>query len=115
MAATEDRARRLARNQTLFREVNERLQELNAAFNDVRPAGDWICECANDSCAAGIELRPAEYGAIRSDPRRFPVAPDESHVFLDVERVAERNERYWVVEKLGVGAEVAETANPRDD
>lgn len=44
----EDRA---ARNQSLFREFNERLEASNAVFWVDPPFADWIRECANESCS----------------------------------------------------------------
>ena len=46
---TNTRAARAGRNQSLYREVNERVKELNDAF-DALPIGEWICECANEEC-----------------------------------------------------------------
>jgi hypothetical protein len=50
---------------------------------------------------------------LRADGTRFAVAPDEAHVFPEVEHVVERNERYWVVEKVGVAGELAAKIDPR--
>ena len=41
------------------------------------------------------------------------VAPAEMHVVPEVERVVEQRERYWVVEKQGEAAEVAEELDIR--
>ena len=108
-----DREARLTKNQMLFRTVNERLKDLNDAFDRVLPTGDWVCECANDACATRIHLTSEEYEQIRAHGARFPVAPNDSHLFVDVEIVAERTDRYWVVEKQGASAEMAEAGNPR--
>ncbi|MDQ3822911.1 MAG: hypothetical protein M3321_06695 [Actinomycetota bacterium] len=101
------RAERLGRNQTLYREVNERVKEINHAFDSLVPLGDWICECGNDRCSQRIELTSEEYEAVRAEATHFAVAPDDAHVFPEVERVVERHDRYWVVEKVGVAAAVA--------
>ena len=50
-----------ARTQSLFRDVNERVREINATFADFVPLGDWICECADNGCAERIALTTAEY------------------------------------------------------
>ena len=47
------------------------------------------------------------------EPTHFAVAPNKEHVSLDVERIVEKREDYWVVEKLGEAAEVADQTNPR--
>ena len=43
-------------------------------------------------------------------PTHFAVVPDERHVFADVERVVERHDRYWVVEKSGAAARSVSSA-----
>jgi hypothetical protein len=73
----------------------------------------WTCECAGLDCLERIELTAAEYERIRRHPARFAVAPADHHVFHDVERVVETHERYWVVEKVRVGADVATELAPR--
>ena len=109
----EDRAARLARNQALYREVNERVQAINEAFDNLLPLGDWICECANPECSERLSLTHEEYETLRADGSRFAVAPDEAHLFPEVENVTERHDRYWVVEKQGIAAQVAVEADPR--
>src|SRR6266704_1208380 len=90
-----DREVRAAENQSLFREVNERVKDLNVRFSFVTKIGDWICECANDTCFEHLALSADE------------------HVWPDVERVTERNTRYWVVEMNDRAGELAKRANPR--
>jgi hypothetical protein len=109
----EVRAARGARTQSLFRDLNERVREINDVFSDVVPFGDWMCECANDGCVARVELSTAEYEAVRSVPTRFVVAPKDSHVFSEIEHVTKRTDRYWVVEKDGEAAELAARADRR--
>ena len=112
--ALDDRHVRAAKNQSLFREINERIQTLNEGFSVVVPeSGEWVCECANESCIELISLTPDEYATIRANPNRFFVMADEAHVWPDVERIVERTDRYWIVEKYGLGAVVAADADPR--
>ena len=113
MSVAEDRGTRAARNQSLFREINERVKQLNEGFSMVLPVGEWICECADDTCVERIELSAGEYEAVRVDGTHFLVAPSDEHVFLDVELVTERNDCYWVVEKFGMAGELADRFDPR--
>lgn len=94
-----------ARHQSLFRDVNERIEELNEEFSRMLPMADWVCECADAECFEPIELTMAEYEAIRAHPARFPVLP--GHELTDVEVVVETHERYLVVEKQGAARDVA--------
>jgi hypothetical protein len=105
---------RAAENQSRFRQYNERIEAHNAAHTWVDPPyPDWICECARVECTLPVRLTIAEYEAVRADPTRFLVGPSDKHVFPDVERVTDRYERYWVVEKLGEAAHVSETLDSR--
>jgi hypothetical protein len=99
---TQDQAARAARIQGLFREINERLRELNAAA--LADSGEWICECANDACAERIGMPVEEYEAIRDSSGRFFVACADAHVWMNVERVVERRAGYWIVEKISPAA-----------
>jgi hypothetical protein len=77
------------------------------------PLGDWICECADDTCIERVEMSAGEYEAIRADAAWFFVAASDEHVWPDVERVIERNDRYWIVEKVGHARRLAENTDPR--
>jgi hypothetical protein len=112
MLAGDEKMLRAARNQALYREVNEKLEALNEAFAVALDAGgSWVCECADLSCAEAMELTLGEYEALRAHPNRFAVLP--GHVLPDVERIVEDHGGYVVVEKLGPGASFAAEMNPR--
>jgi hypothetical protein len=113
--AHEERERRAGKNQALFREINERVEEINQAHDLWLTLSDWVCECADDTCTERIELTPQQYEEVRESPTHFAVAPSDEHVLPDVERVVERNLRYWVVEKLGDAGVVAEHLDPRSE
>jgi hypothetical protein len=102
-----------ARTQSLFRDVNERVVEINEAFSLSLPLGDWICECARGDCSERVLLGQSDYERIRADPTLFFVATSEEHVFVDIEDVAERHDGYWVVRKKGVAGELVARADPR--
>lgn len=107
---------RVARNQSHFREINERIEPSNAAHSwSDPPFPDWICECARADCSDPVRLTVAEYESVRSTPSRFLVAPSDEHVLPELEQVVDRNERYWVVEKRGLAGDVSEELDPRID
>jgi hypothetical protein len=107
------REERAATNQTLFRDINERVKELNEGFSLLTPLGEWICECADDTCIDKVAMSANEYESIRKNGARFFVAPSDEHVWADVERVTVRTAKYWVVEKFGQSGAMAREANPR--
>jgi hypothetical protein len=92
-------------NQALFREVNDRLRELNGRFERFEPMGSFLCECGDIDCTDEIELTLAEYADIRLHALRFAVAA--GHVFPAYERIVFANDRYTIVEKEGAAAEAA--------
>jgi hypothetical protein len=94
------REERLSRNQAVFRAINERMRELNEAFDDLVPTHTYACECANLSCLEQIEVPPGDYEAVRRHSRRFFVAPSDSHVIPDIERIVVKAPQYWIVEKF---------------
>jgi hypothetical protein len=102
------RQERAARNQALFRHVNARLVDLNKSFEQLTDRSVFVCECADIHCIAQIDMLLNDYEHVRSNPRRFLVAPSAEHVVDEVEHVVERHETYFVVEKVGIGAKVAE-------
>src|SRR5437868_10539423 len=95
----EEREGRAARNQALFRAVNEKLTTLNEVFASTTGTFTIACECADTSCIEMIEVHPDEYLAVRAGPRHFAVLA--GHVYPDVEVVVRETERYVVVEKTG--------------
>jgi hypothetical protein len=107
-----EREQRAARNESLFRDVNERLRKLNEAFTTPSERIDLICECADTTCTERVSMAPDEYEAVRADPRRFLVVPGHD-VGGALEVVVERHGGYHVVEKLGASGQTAEQADPR--
>ena len=106
-----DRLVRAAKNQSLFREVNERLQALADTFEWISETASFTCECADTSCVEQMQLTASEYEEVRSKPNRFAVLP--GHVYSDVEQTVYENPRYAIVEKIGAAAKVAQAHDPR--
>ena len=109
--SSEAREERLARNESLFREVNERIEDTATKLSPMFT--EFICECADDACFERVSLTLEEYTSIRkSGPTFFVVKP--GHGRSDIERVVGgEGDRYEIVEKLGAAAEVATELNPR--
>ena len=106
--------KRAARNQSLFREVNERMREM-ARHEDWYPVEqEAFCECADESCMKRIMVGGAEYERIREHGTWFVVAPNDGHVAPEAELVIERHEAHWVVEKVREAAALADELDPRD-
>lgn len=86
------------KNQSLFREVNERV----AGSMDLWVEDGLFCECGHDTCFERIAISHEEYEAIRSHPRHFFVAPSDQHFIPTAEDVVDRNERSgWSRNEIG--------------
>ncbi len=103
--------RRLAFNETVFREVNEGIQRGQWPGEQSEPVR-FRCECARLGCNLLIELTLAEYEEIRGHPRRFMMI--DGHQVPGLERVVERQEGRVVVEKLDEAGRLAAREDPRD-
>lgn len=101
-------AEQLARNQVLFREVNERVHEIGELWRDGRM--EFLCECSQMDCAETITLAEKEYERVRSSSNLFIVVP--GHELPEIEQVTERHDGYVLVEKIN-GAEFAVRTDPR--
>jgi hypothetical protein len=106
------REERIGLNEAVFREVNERIEELAEKFELGSAPLDLICECGDMNCVQRISMTPAEYTELRSDPQLFAVYP--GHVIPGVEDVVAEKNGYDIVSKnKGVPAQVAERTDPR--
>jgi hypothetical protein len=107
----DSRQQRVAKNEALFRRVNERIEEINQAL-DGDSESDFLCECGDDDCTAPVSVTLSEYEEVRTNPRRFLIA--HGHDVIDVERVIRETDRYAVVAKLSGEAErIAVETDPR--
>jgi hypothetical protein len=101
---------RAARNQSLFREVNEQMNRLDRSPGWPEMT-TFVCECLDAHCAETIPVEIDAYERVRRYSERFFVLPD--HYDPAVETVVEKDLRYWVVEKTGIGGEIAAAIDPR--
>jgi hypothetical protein len=101
---------RVGRNEAMFRSINEDIERGRDADDDHTLVG-FVCECGLADCSRLIELTPAEYERVRSDPCRFAIV--SGHEIVEVETVVERHDRYAVVRKLETSGAVAKETDPR--
>jgi hypothetical protein len=105
-----------ARNEVLFRNLNERVSEISDGL-DMTPVGvpaehdEFFCECGGLDCSARVSMTRDEYEAVRGHPARFLTL--EEHADPQIERIVERHAGYVVVEKLPQEQEVALKTDPR--
>jgi hypothetical protein len=107
-----EREERIALNETIFRDVNERVEEVLLTLEPAPPkALEIFCECGRADCLEKITVPLSEYEDVRSRPERFLTAP--GHNVPDVEDVVAQRAGYWVVEKLEEEAQIAREGGPR--
>ena len=106
----DERERRMAQNEVLFREVNERVQEKAEDFGG-GGAFEYLCECANADCTFRVTLTPEQYESVRSDPTQFVVLP--LHFTPEVETLVTEQDDFWIVRKTGEAGEYVEKLDPR--
>jgi len=103
---------RAARNEALFRQVNEHVKEVSDAFAELDQSPiDFVCECGIGACVEPISLTASEYEQVRDAPTQFFLLP--GHVLPDVEVVVREANGYVVVEKLPSEEEIAVETDPR--
>jgi len=99
-------------NEAVFREVNERIEDLAETFDLKSEPLDLVCECGNADCVKRITMTIAEYEAVRSESRQFAVFP--GHEVPDLEDLIAERRSYNVVRKSkGAPERVAEQTDPR--
>jgi hypothetical protein len=102
------REQRIASNEALFRDVNERIARKHAPDQG---RFEVVCECGDPDCLERITVTPAEYEQARSDPTLFLVK--RGHVDAEAEQIVVDHAGHQLVRKTGDAAAVAEERDPR--
>jgi hypothetical protein len=107
------REEQIAKTESLFRSVNERIAEATERFeNGDNEEAELLCECADASCAERLEVPLEEYEQVREDATTFVLDPD--HVEPDIERIVRRRPGYAVVRKVDAAvARLVRRLDPR--
>jgi len=101
---------RIGLNEATFRQINESVETDYGEGNYAGLIG-FLCECGHPDCEQPIHMTRLEYEQVRQHPRRFAVIAE--HAIRTVEDIAERHQRYAVVEKHEDVAALAERSDPR--
>ena len=83
-------------NEKLFREVNERVADLQGNFSATDP--EWVCECGDETCFDKVAVPTEDYQQIRAHGEWFLITP--GHEKADIERIVRQNGGFVVVEKF---------------
>ena len=107
MAGGSPSKERIARNETIFRAINARVDEVR---DSQAGKSDFLCECGNLDCTETVPMTREEYQHVRSDSATFAVVP--GHTLEDVESVVETTDRFHVVRKHPEEAQIANATDP---
>lgn len=105
------REERLARNEALFREVNERIEQHALRDGTDVHEYEFFCECSNIDCVLRLSMPLRVYEDVRSDPTHFVVAP--GHELPEIEVVIRRTLGYQIVKKDGDAGRLVIARDPR--
>lgn len=105
-----DFAERAARNEEIFRGMNERIEE-GAEEHGVSGPLPFHCECGRAVCVETIEIPPGRYAAIMRERYRFVVVP--GHEEPEIERILETEPEFLVVEKIGEARQQIDHDHPQ--
>lgn len=104
-----NREDRIAHNEALFREVNERVVQVTDPGGGERV--DFLCECGDPDCTATIALTRRQYEELRSDATFFAVV--YGHVAPTVEDVVVIGDGFQIVRKHPDQRDIARQTDPR--
>jgi hypothetical protein len=105
-----NREERVAKNEILFREVNERILQIEGDRWRVDPV-DFMCECGDIDCLRVVQLSVDDYERCAAIQRTSASSPATR--CLTSRTVVETHPHYLVVEKVGEMRHRAEVADPR--
>jgi len=106
--AVEERARRVAANEILFRQVNE-----HVVAGGRRPGETFeiLCECADTGCMEHVRVTTESYERARARPTDFLLIP--GHAKREFETTIESHEGFVLVRKTGEAAAIARKLDSR--
>ena len=102
---------RMAENEVRFREANERIARVASDYDITEPL-PFLCECERDACTTVLRIEPGAYEQVRANPRAFIYAVGHEQGTATQGATLARNDGYLIIEKHGVGGEIAEDSNP---
>ena len=105
-------AERAARNESVFRSANERIEQRIEELSLSNGRSPFLCECEDPLCTQAVRLTVEQYQTVRAHPTRFIVA--NGHPSGDADVIAHHDE-YVIVEKRGTEGTVAAALHPRKE
>ena len=110
MGSESSSERRLAENEVMFRQANQKVQKsLEELDKNVVAAGHpslmltadiplhFYCECSNEKCRKRIKVTPKQYEELHQNSSQFIIIP--GHQVATIEKTIHVTPDYMVVEK----------------
>jgi hypothetical protein len=104
-------ADRAAKNEEIFRGVNERIKQ-GADQHGVEAPQPFHCECGRAACVETIDIRPPDYERVVRERYHFVLIP--GHEDAEIERVVEHHSTFVVAEKIGEARAKIDRDHPQE-
>src|SRR2546430_12207107 len=72
-----------AKNEQLFRDVNEQIESLSQTIAPNDTTMEFLCECDNVECHEKVNATRSEYESVRAVATQFIVIPDRKSTRLN--------------------------------
>ncbi len=110
----EERALKLAMNESVARTSNEQLSRMAISHRFEASQGvPFVCECADTGCHEIVMLSLDDYELVRVHSDRFLLVAGHEDAEATHERIVEAENGYAIVEKLGVAGREAARLDTR--
>jgi hypothetical protein len=106
-----DEATRTAQREVVSKDVNDKLVDRLGVESDGTVS--VLCECGREHCGHWLSVAAAVYASTQDDDTLFVVAP--GHELPEYEVVVERNDAYFVVNKIGEAGEAADRLDDHEE
>jgi hypothetical protein len=103
-------AERAAKNESTFREVNEKLERRADELGLGESRTPYLCECHDQRCTQVVLLTREEYEHVRARPRTFVLVSGHQ---APRDEVVEDGPEFVIVEKTGDEGPLVEQNYPR--
>ena len=95
----ERREERIARNNQIFRDANEKIRAAAHEYDAPLERIPFLCECPVPDCRELVPLTLPEYERIRADSSHFLTATGHEEAEKPLGKVVSREQGYVIVEK----------------
>jgi hypothetical protein len=106
-------ARRIAENESRFREANEKIEDAALRLEPDANTLPFVCECGRSECLQTIRLSLRDYEQARQQGTFFVCAPGHEITGEGIGRIVRQTPDFVIMEKLGLAGAIAEECDPR--